>query len=312
MTTDRSASRAAVGALDIGGTKIIAALVDPSDRSLIHRRRFAMPGPSGAADPGLRTTLAAAEDLVRAAERLQVRIAAVGAGFPEYVRDGRVTSDEVLGAGVAPDHVLEAALGPGIPLLIDADVRLGAIAEAGLGAGRGVDSFVYVSWGTGLSATLVIDGACWPGAHGEAIALGEFPLPAGIGDPESSTLEGFASGTGIARRYAAASGVAEPDGARAVLARRSAGDAVAAGVIDGAATALGLSLAAVVRLLDPVAVIMGGGLGSAGESLLGQVVTAARPGLADGSRCRWLRAGLGPDSVLIGAALLAERAATEI
>ena len=300
--TEGSGPRPVVGALDVGGTKIIGALID-LDRRVLHRRRTPTTGPTGAADPELRAVVSAATDLRTTAERSGWRIAAVGAGFPEYAHDGRVTSDEVLGAGIAPERTLADCFGD-VPVVIDSDVRLGALAESRLGAGRALGSFVYVSWGTGLSSTLAINGNCWPGEHGEAIALGEFPLPAELAEPPG-TLEAFASGTAIADRYGAKSGTPVDDGAREVLARQQAGDSAAEQVIVSAASALGIALAAVVRLTDPAAVIIGGGLGTGDDPLVERVFQVARARLPKGRDRQWLRAGLGPDSALLGAALLA-------
>lgn len=296
-------SREVVAALDIGGTKIVGALIDPAGWRVLHRVITATPGTPGAADPGLVATAAVARDLAGRAAAVDHQVRSVGAGFPEYVADGRLTSREVIGPSAAPDQVLTGEFGAEAVIMIDSDVRLGASAEARLGAGRGVGSFLYVSWGTGLSSTLVIDGQAWAGAHGEAIALGEFPVPAGIADGPPVGLETFASGAGIAHRDAR-SGAGMTDGARGVLARAAAGDPAAAAVLDSAARALGAALAAAVRLLDPAAVIFGGGLGSVAD-LTGRVITEARTRLPSRSGCRWLPAQLGADSGLFGAAILA-------
>lgn len=296
--------REVVAALDVGGTKIIGALIDPAGWRVLHRVITATPGTPGAADPGLAATAAVARDLAGRAAADDQPVHSVGAGFPEYVADGRMTSREVIGPSAAPELVLAGEFGAEARIMIDSDVRLGAVAEARLGAGRDIGSFLYVSWGTGLSSTLVIDGQVWAGAHGEAIALGEFPVPAGIVDGPPVGLEAFASGAGIAHRYASSRAGAVAEGARDVLARAEAGDPAAAVVVDSAARALGAVLAAAVRLLDPAAVIFGGGLGSVAR-LTGRVITEARSRLPSRSGCRWLPAQLGADSGLFGAAILA-------
>ncbi|GAB3739661.1 ROK family protein [Microlunatus parietis] len=298
--------RGIVVGLDVGGTKIIGALFEPGTWRVLERVGAATPGSPGAADPGLVATAAVARELAARAAAADQRVRSVGAGFPEYVAAGRLTSREVIGPSAAPDHVLATEFEPETMITIDSDVRLGAMAEARLGAGRGIGSFLYVSWGTGLSSTLVIEGRAWAGAHGEAIALGEFPIPAGIADGSPVSLEAFASGAAIAHRYASA-GASPADGARGVLSRAETGDPVADAVLGSAARALGSVLAAAVRLVDPAAVIFGGGLGSVTE-LTGRVITEARSRLPSRSACRWLPAELGPDSGLFGAAILAAEA----
>ena len=68
-----------------------------------------------------------------------------------------------------------------MPIFVESDVRVAALAEARL-APPGEHDLFYVSWGTGISSTLVVDGTCRAGRHGEALALGEFDVPATV-DP---------------------------------------------------------------------------------------------------------------------------------
>jgi glucokinase len=171
-------------------------------------------------------------------------------------------------------------------------------------------SFLYVSLGTGLSATFVRSGRPWPGHRGEAIALGGFEVPASV-DPEFSaaprgerprTLEEYASGAGIATRYAAATGTAVTE-SREAVARAAVGDRTAVELLTSAGRALGTALGWAVALLDPEAVVLGGGLGLAGglldealrEAYAARTPRPARPPIHP--------AGLGARSGLLGAAL---------
>ncbi len=203
----------------------------------------------------------------------------LGVGMPEYVsRSGLLTSSEVLDWTTQPAALL-SDLYPGVPVVVESDVRCGALAEWRLGAGRSYDGLFYVSLGTGLSSTLIADGRLLAGHRGEAIALGELSVPASIHPSWQGNLESFASGAGLAAR---------------------AGDLTSAG------QALGLVLADVVALLDPPLVVLGGGLGTAATPLWealrdtyrGQ--TSRRPNAPP-----IIQATLGPDAGLIGAALAA-------
>lgn len=285
------------------------------------------PCPSGAAgrDPGLAATLALGRELVGDAREHGVAVAAIGAGLPEYVgADGRVRSHEVLAWDEQPAALLRSLV-PGARCVVDADVRCGALAEACLGAGRGYASVLYVSVGTGLSSALVLDGLPLRGTRGEAIALGELDAPDGAG-----RLEPRCSGGGIAQRYAARTGcllrsagevapdVEAPlggarevggrlDGAREVEARARGGDSVAAAVLEDAGRALGLALGAIVGLLDPGVVVLGGGLGSAPGTAFGSALaTAYRARASERPDPPPLAtASLGARSGVIGAALAA-------
>ncbi|WP_237534596.1 ROK family protein, partial [Streptomyces sp. SID3343] len=208
-------------ALDVGGTKIAAGLVG-ADGAVLHRDERPTATAGRLRDPELAGTRAAAVDLLATAARLGVTVTGLGAGFPEYVAaDGHLTSREVLAWDKQPLDVL-SEVAVDLPCAVGSDVRCGALGEARHGAGRGLDGFFYVSLGTGLSSTIVLAGSPVTGARGEAIALGEFEVPASVDPNWRGNLEGYASGRGIGDRF----GVA---GTREVLA---AGGPRAAAVLD--------------------------------------------------------------------------------
>ncbi|MFO1540083.1 MAG: ROK family protein [Chloroflexota bacterium] len=295
MSRPAAPDRTVTAGIDVGGTKVAGALVDTDGRVVARVRRSALVGARG--DPGLRVTRAVAEALLARAAALGLVVEGIGAGFPEYVTpDGRLTSHEVLAWRTQPTALL-ADLGP---VSVGSDVRCAALAEARLGAGRGVGSFLYVSLGTGISSTLVLGGSPWAGARGEAIALGELPL---AGEP-GARLEPFASGEGIRRRDAVLRG-SDPGSARAVVAAARAGDPMAHAVVTSAGAATGAALATLVRLLDPALVVLGGGLAGAGDPWRGALRAALRAGLAGRPHPpRLRRAALGRDAGSVGAALL--------
>ena len=280
--------------LDVGGTKVAAGLITPDGTILCRRER-----PNPGRDPGLAVTREVAASLTATAAERGLPVTGLGVGFPEYVDiTGQLTSRLVLDWDVQPAVLLAGLAGH---ITVESDVRCGAIAEARLCSGRRLSSFVYVSIGTGISYCHVLDGEPVRGARGEAIALGELPAPEG-------TLEQFASGEAIRARYAAAvpASARGPSSAREVLAAADRGDPLAADVVRTAAAAIAAALGWLTCLLDPAAVILGGGLGHAG-GLWGHVLSdyseqavATRP-----SPPPVLRGALGPDAGLIGAGLIA-------
>ena len=241
-------------ALDVGGTKIAAALV-AEDGTLPYRTQR----PSSRQP--MADTAESARELASVAREKEYAIAGLGAGFPEYVDPaGLLTSREVVDWDEQPRALLARAL-PGVPVTVDSDVRCGARGEARWGAGAEA-GFLYVSLGTGLSSTLILPGGePLPGARGEAIALGELGVPSTVDAEWLGSLERYASGRGIGERYTALTGTETP-GAREVTELAGAGDRRAAWVLDSAGRALGTVLAELVRLLDPAAVVLGGGLGT--------------------------------------------------
>ncbi|MFF1399659.1 ROK family protein [Streptomyces sp. NPDC058287] len=295
-------------ALDIGGTTLVAGLVTADGTVL--RSTSRPTAEHGRREPGLAGTVAMAREMTELAAALDAEVIGIGAGFPEFVNaEGQLTSHDVLDWTAQPADLL-APLAPGRPVVVESDVRCGALAEARFGGGRGLGSFLYVSLGTGLSATFVQCGQVWAGHRGEALALGSWELPASV-DPTFSAavrdrrgpnLEDYVSGAAVAARYAAATG-ADVTEAREVATRAAAGDRTAAALLTTAGRALGTALAWTVSLLDPEAIVIGGGLGTAG----GLLHDAAQEAYAEASprpgrpplRC----AELGNRSGLVGAAL---------
>lgn len=278
-------------ALDVGGTKIVGALFGDGEPST--RIEVVTPLDDGRADPGAAATL---EVLAALAQAAGGRLEGVGVSVCEYVDAGRLTSREVL-AWPPGQQWLERALGP-VPLVVESDVRCGALAELALGALRDVATGYYVSWGTGIAGCLVHTGRVVEGTHGRAIALGELVV-------DGERLESYASGRAITDRYHRGTGTVVA-GAREVLLLAGDGDVVAQRIVRSAGVALADALATVVRLLDPGVVVLGGGLGGA-ETLASEAMRD-RVGahVADGlPPTRVVRGGLGADGPLVGAALAA-------
>jgi glucokinase len=194
------------------------------------------------------------------------------------------------------------------PTVIEADVRAAARAEALLGAGDDLDLFLYVSIGTGISSCLVIDGEPFTGARGATGTMASGPLPGFSEDitrPLLPTLEQIASGPALVSRFRAVGGAVESG--EDVLAAAAAGNEDAARIVRSAAAALGASIGALVNVLDPQAVILGGGLGLSEGLFRETLINSARrhiwwPGHRDLSI---VSASTGADAGVIGAAATA-------
>ena len=284
-------------AVDVGGTNLRAGLVD----SGIVRQRADRPTDPVAVGPAVAELLAGLLD-----EHRDLTPVAVGIGVPEYVRDGRVTSNEVVGwdAGDAARiaRMVAGFTGAEVPVAVEADVRCGAVAEHAALDDPERESLLYVSWGTGLSSALVLPGGgVWAGARGEALALGEWRDDAG------QRLEEVTSGRGAEHAYFRSTGRVLD--AVAIHARALDGDGAARAVFERAGHALGRAITHLVQVLDPHVVVLGGGLGSSdhlGRSALLSRLEAGRqrPGFPPVQPAR-----TGADAGLLGAAIVAERAA---
>ena len=286
--------------VDIGGTKTAVVAVTMPDADVVFREVIATQPAHGAGR--LRGELGTV--LARLQSELGLRKRPpVGVSVPELVDlDGVVTTDVVV-PGLAGDLKEWAELGV---VRVESDVRAAACAEAHMGAGRGFASIAYLSIGTGISSTFVLNGVAWPGAHGAAILLGSGSLGARrAADSRPYILEELASGNAIVAVYQSLGAHAES--AREVLDRYSS-DPLAAQVVDQAGQAAGHGVAVLVNLLDPHAVIVGGGLGCVDGPYWRCLQASARGYIwADAARdVPLLRSGLGPDAAAIGAALVGQ------
>jgi len=289
--------------VDVGGTKIAAALVDAETGSIVRRLEIAT-----GVERGVEAVVADIDSLVQGVAASEP-VAAIGVGLPELVDgDGVIRSDYLLDwqQGGLWER-LEAIA----PVRFESDVRAAALAEATLGTGKPYDLFVYISLGTGISSTLVQHGVPLVGARGGALVLSTGPLgmPCGsCGAWRDFILEDFASGRALAERYADAMhrDVASTS-AHEVLAAANDGNDIAVAIVDSAADALGSALGWLVNVLDPEALVIGGGLGLASGRYHEQLIASTRAHIWNvaAQHLPIVPAGLGHDAGVIGAALAA-------
>lgn len=292
--------------IDVGGTKIAGGLIDLISGSVRSRRHQpTLPQRGGVAVLG--DVLTQAGELTAEARLLGVALAGIGVGLPQLVSlDGQVRSAHLFDWRDLPAVQWLSGIAPA---RLDSDVRAAARAEARFGAGRSYRIFCYVTIGTGMSYCLVADGKPFEGARGYAIHFATMPQwtrCSACGEVHAPVLEEIAAGPGIAGAYGKRTGRAAAGG-ETVLAAAAGGDADAAAVISDAATATGSLIGQMINMLDPEAVVIGGGLGLAGGLYGDRLVTAIRQHVfaEDARRLPILAAALGPDAGIIGAALAA-------
>jgi predicted NBD/HSP70 family sugar kinase len=155
----------------------------------------------------------------------------------------------------------------GHDLVVENDVDAAALAERQHGHGREFASFAFVSIGTGIGMGLVIDGRLHRGVHGVAGEIAYLPISEGEGmDAQDArrrgTLEAAGSASAIVRA-ARRAGMRGPVSARSVFTAAAAGDARAAAVVADEATLVAKAVCAVITVVDPELVVLGGGIGQA-------------------------------------------------
>ena len=318
--------------LDIGGTKCAATLartvgdgVEMHGVEMLGKRAFPTPPSPAAALDALGDALA---DLVRQHGAPPEAIG-ISCGGPLDSARGLVLSPPNLPGWDRVDAVTPFVQRFGVPVLLQNDANAGALAEWKWGAGRGFQHVVFLTFGTGMGAGLVLGGRLYDGATGAAGEVGHLRLaddgPVGFG--KAGSFEGFCSGGGIARlarqraeQHRAAGGTTllseNPDAitSATVGLAADAGDAVAAGVYQTVGERLGQGLALLVDVLNPERIILGSIYGRQQSRLEPVALSVLRREALPASlaACEIVPAGLGErvgDHAALAVALLASQSA---
>jgi len=292
-------------ALDIGGTNLKGAIVDATGRTLL-TRLAEITEPGDAALQLVRTLLAG---LAAEAETAGFHVVGAGVVTPGIIDDGVVVYASTLEWTRVPlGAVLSADLS--VPVHIGHDVRSAGLAEGLFGASAGLPDSVFVAIGTGVAASIFSSGTSTVGATTSAGELGHIPaIPGGEACTcgQSGCLEVYMSGAGLARRYLALGGAEALTAAQ--ISERLTDDPIAAAVWADGLRALSLGLTSVTLLLDPAAIVLGGGIARAEDTLLVPLRELISEALAWRSAPVVSRSLLGTAGGRVGAAVLAFRAA---
>jgi glucokinase len=312
----------ALGGIDLGGTKIQAAIVD-HDHNVLGSVRHATPTSGGPQDVAAEMA-AALHEAARAAGVEPSALQGVGVGSPGAIDRGVVTGARNLPGweGAFPlAATLEAALG--CQVRVANDVQVATDAEFRLGAGRPYSSLLGVFWGTGVGGGLILDGKAWLG-RGAAGEIGHVVVEidgARCTCGRRGCMEAYAGRAAMeahARRLHEEKGrktdlfrlMSAHGGARltsSIWARAlEEGDKLAVHMIDRAVRALGAGVASAVNVLDVESVVIGGGLGiRLGHPYADRIAAAMQPHLFVDARPPQVHvAALGDLGGAIGAALL--------
>jgi len=293
--------------VDVGGTKVAAGVVAFPTGEVIRKRVIAtLPkrNPSDILDDVATLAAELAEDVLSRG----IKIGSVGIAVAELVdAQGAITSSQTIPWCGLPIAQAFSHLGP---VAVESDVRTGALAEALLGAGRPFRLFAYVTVGTGISYCLVQDQVPFAGARGNALICASAALTVTCPNCRAvvnEVLEEIASGPALVSRYNERVHGSNATRAEDVLARAASGDPVAAELVCQGGRSLGNTVAFLVNVLDPEAIVVGGGLGLARGLYWSAFEKATREHIWSSAdrELMILRATLGPDSCLIGAAAVA-------
>ncbi|HZU24030.1 MAG TPA: ROK family protein [Bryobacteraceae bacterium] len=278
-------------AIDLGGTKLTAAVVDENGTISSQRKVAAVRG-------DVRASAAQIAELISG---LQARAAGLIIPGISSERTGTAWAPNLWGH----DHVplrdeLERVLP--LPVIIDSDRAGYVMGEAWLGAARGLSDVVFLAVGTGIGAGIISGGRLLRGAGDIAGAVGWFALDPAWRDDYAQTgcWEAESGGPALARG-------AGMKNAEEVVAAARAGDPRACDAVDRAVTFMAMGIANLISVLNPQMIVLGGGLMQASglflERIRQRTARWAQPVAA--TQVRIEVSQLGENAGLLGAAKLA-------
>lgn len=281
---------------ETGGTKLVAGIAGSDLR--IGRTEILYRSPQDRAPQSLARLIEAGKKLLREGEHAGTRFRAIGFGFGGTVDRSTGEPHNCLHEEGWEDlNVVETLKAEfQLPVAVENDCKLAALAEAHFGAGRGARTVFYVTLGTGVGGGIVSNGRiqalgdlgeaeighvvvapdgppCWCGGRGcvEAVCSG----------PGMSRLAGWIAdespslwATSKLRRDTES---AEKVSSKQLMAQRQAGDAFAAEVVDRSAGYLATALGAAINLISPQVVVVGGGVGAGNPPFLELVAEKVHP-----------------------------------
>jgi glucokinase-like ROK family protein len=253
------------------------------------------------------------------------RLVGVGIAVPSPVDPARprILSEVALPAWRGRDWLGDLEVRYGVPVRVDNDANLGALAERWWGAGLGVDDFVYLKVATGIGAGQIVRGEIYRGATGIAGEVGHLvidplgpPCPCGL-DGCLTTLVGSRAlvqrVATLMREHPESTLAGEKVTVDAIVNAALAGDPVARQVVHEAAEHLGIAVAGMVSMLNPALVIVGGGLSRVGDLLLDPLrdVIGRRSSITSVAGTEVRAGDLGEQTTALGAATLVLQAALD-
>ena len=300
MDEESESDRGVVVGIDVGGTKTALMATDVRTGEDLATDTFSTPveaGPEAMID----RLCEAVEAIVAAAGRQRADLRAVGVAVPGHVA---VDAGRVIAAGNLrgwADVPLRDLLGRrlGVPVWVDQDGNAAALGERWRGGAKEMHNFVFLTLGTGVGAGVMINGRLRRGRNNAAGEVGNFVMGReflGQRQEQHGNLELLVGGPTIRERVREATGE-EMSAAEAL--RRAVEDERLAPIAEEVIDYVAMAVIAIVALLDPEAIIFGGGTSESGDALIDPVRERVERELT--MRPALMRSVLGAEAQLHGA-----------
>ena len=307
-----------VGAIDLGGTSVRAAVVDGNGgiAGFVAGATEASQGPDAVID---RIVGVLHDSLARASVDVS-ELAAVGIGAPGPLDWATGVIHEAPNLPGWKEVPLAARIGDavGLPAFLENDANAAALAENQYGVAQGSRNMLYITVSTGVGGGLILDGELWHGAYGSAGEFGHMTVD--FDGPlcdcgNRGCIEALAAGPDIAAwvadrvaegRSSSLGGQTDPSG-RDVVEAAQRGDELATEALARAGRAVGFGIVNVAHLVNLDTVVIGGGIANAGELLFDPLRATVRQHLLESTapNLRLEPWSLGEDVGLLGAAAAA-------
>jgi glucokinase len=303
--------------VDLGGTKLLTGVVD-TNQKVHHESREKS---SGASEDEV---LAALENEILEAKEARPDVVAAGLGIPCTMDRERGVAINAVNLEITDVPIRDLLTErTGLPVFVDNDANVAALAEHRFGAAKGADHAVMLTIGTGIGGGVIIDGEVYRGSIGAASEPGHMVIdlngpPCQGTCPNHGCIEALASGTALAREGTAAAGTYPESKLGLALAREGAvtGKTVTEAALDGDDAAkevmalvgmrLGVGLSSLANIFNPDVIVIGGGVIAAGDLLLDPArEELAKRALPPMNETPVREAKLGSDAGMIGAAQMA-------
>ena len=265
--------------IDLGGTTVKIAYFDETGNML---EKWEIPTVTANGGEQILPDIAASiRAFIEAHQINETNILGLGIGVPGPVNAKGVVNKCInLGWGVFNIAEKLTAL-TGFPVKAGNDANVAALGEFWKGGGQGCDNMVFVTLGTGVGGGIVVEGKLLHGAHGSGAEIGHLVLnrneTAKCGCGKQGCVEQYCSATGIVRMAKLAlegyTGISrlqrcDPLTCKDIFDCGKAGDELALQILDQYYAYMGEFLANVCNVVDPDAVVLGGGVSRAGQMLL--------------------------------------------
>jgi glucokinase-like ROK family protein len=231
------------------------------------------------AEEGLNAAAELVDEVLDEAKAGRKGVIGVGMGLPGPINrsTGAVGSSSILPGWVGVNAALEMERRLRLPVNVENDANLGALAEFVWGSGRGFSDVIYIKLSSGVGAGLLFGGKLHEGAGGTAGEIGHLPAQNGTAICRCGSrgcLETIASARAIAEQVGASRG--ETVSPRDLLELIAKEDPAASRLIGEAGREIGVALAGLCNLINPNCVIIGGDLSAAGDLITEPVLESIR------------------------------------